>query len=29
MKKIIMILLAAAYAASPYDLLPDFLIGWG
>lgn len=24
-----MILLAAAYAASPYDLLPDFLIGWG
>lgn len=29
MKKIILILLAAAYAASPYDLLPDFLIGWG
>ncbi len=29
MKKLILILLAAAYAASPYDLLPDFLIGWG
>ncbi|HNU74411.1 MAG: Chaperone protein DnaJ [Deltaproteobacteria bacterium ADurb.BinA179] len=29
MKKIIMILLAILYAASPYDLLPDFLIGWG
>ncbi len=29
MKKIIMILLAMIYAASPYDLLPDFLIGWG
>ncbi|MCK9262959.1 MAG: J domain-containing protein [Deltaproteobacteria bacterium] len=29
MKKIILILLAAAYAASPYDLVPDFLIGWG
>lgn len=29
MKKIILILLAIIYAASPYDLLPDFLIGWG
>jgi hypothetical protein len=29
MKKVLMILLAILYAASPYDLLPDFLVGWG
>jgi uncharacterized membrane protein YkvA (DUF1232 family) len=29
MKKIILTLLAAVYALSPYDVLPDFLVGWG
>lgn len=28
-KKIILTLLAAVYALSPYDILPDFLVGWG
>jgi len=27
--KIIATLLALVYALSPYDLLPDFLVGWG
>lgn len=29
MWKIILIVLASLYALCPYDLLPDFLIGWG
>jgi len=29
LNKIILTLLAAVYALSPYDILPDFLIGWG
>ena len=29
MNKIILTLMAAVYALSPYDILPDFLIGWG
>lgn len=29
MRNIILILLAIIYAASPYDILPDFVIGWG
>jgi uncharacterized membrane protein YkvA (DUF1232 family) len=29
MWKIILIILVLAYALSPYDLLPDVLIGWG
>ncbi len=29
MKKVILILLAILYTASPYDLLPDFILGWG
>lgn len=29
LKKIILTLLAAVYALSPYDMLPDFLVGWG
>lgn len=29
LKKIILTLLAAVYALSPYDVLPDFLVGWG
>ena len=29
MWKIILIILALLYALSPYDLLPDMLIGWG
>lgn len=27
--KIILTLMAAVYALSPYDILPDFLVGWG
>jgi len=27
--KIILTILASVYALSPYDILPDFLIGWG
>jgi DnaJ like chaperone protein len=27
--KILLIVLAILYALSPYDILPDFLIGWG
>jgi len=27
--KILLTLLALLYALSPYDLLPDFLVGWG
>lgn len=29
MMKIILILLAIVYALSPYDILPDFFLGWG
>ena len=29
LKKIILTLMAAVYALSPYDILPDFLVGWG
>lgn len=29
LKKIILTLMAAVYALSPYDILPDFLLGWG
>ncbi|MGC9324992.1 MAG: DnaJ domain-containing protein [Desulfomonilia bacterium] len=29
MKKVITILAGLVYALSPYDFLPDFLIGWG
>ncbi len=29
MWKIVLIILALIYALSPYDILPDFLIGWG
>jgi len=29
LKKIILTLLAAVYALSPYDIFPDFLVGWG
>ena len=29
MWKTILIILALLYALSPYDLLPDFMIGWG
>ena len=28
-KKIILTLLAAIYALSPYDFFPDFFVGWG
>jgi uncharacterized membrane protein YkvA (DUF1232 family) len=27
--KIILIILAVLYVLSPYDILPDFIIGWG
>ncbi len=27
--KLLLILLAVLYALSPYDVLPDFLVGWG
>ena len=29
MWKIILIILAVLYALSPYDLLPDMILGWG
>ena len=29
MMKIILIILAVLYVLSPYDILPDFIIGWG
>ncbi|MBW2252595.1 MAG: DUF1232 domain-containing protein, partial [Deltaproteobacteria bacterium] len=27
--KIILIILAILYVLSPYDILPDFIVGWG
>jgi len=29
MMKILLIIIGLIYALSPYDLLPDFIIGWG
>jgi DnaJ like chaperone protein len=29
MIKIVLIILALLYALNPYDILPDFLVGWG
>jgi uncharacterized membrane protein YkvA (DUF1232 family) len=29
MSKIILTLLSMVYAISPYDLIPDFILGWG
>jgi DnaJ-class molecular chaperone len=29
MRKIILLILAGLYTLNPYDILPDFMIGWG